>query len=141
MPELKTYSLFLSHAWRYSDDYYRLENLLNEAPNFKWKNYSVPTHDPLIDPNTTVGRNRLLNMLHDQIKPVNCVLIVAGIYVSHSDWILDEIAISESKYKKPIIGIRPLGNVNIPKAVQESAKEIVGWSTSSIVTAIRKYSI
>ena len=141
MPELKTYSLFLSHAWRYNDDYYRLENLLNEASNFKWRNYSVPTHDPLINPNNPVGRNRLLSLLHDQIKPVNCVVIIAGVYVTHSDWILDEIEIAEVRYKKPIIGIKPFGNVNIPKAVQDVAQEIVGWSTSSIVAAIRKYSL
>ena len=34
MPELKTYDLFLSHAWRYNDDYYRLEKMLKEAPLF-----------------------------------------------------------------------------------------------------------
>ena len=141
MPELKTYDLFLSHAWLYNDDYYRLENLLREASNFKWRNYSVPTHDPLIDPNTTVGRRKLLNMLDDQIKPVNCVVIISGVYVSHSDWILDEIDIALDKYKKPIVGIIPFGNFNIPKRVQDVAKEIVGWNTNSIVSAIRKYSI
>jgi hypothetical protein len=141
MPELKTYDLFLSHAWRYNDDYYRLEKLLREASYFKWRNYSVPTHDPLIDPNTTVGRRKLLNMLDDQIKPVNCVVIISGVYVSHSDWILDEINIALEKYKKPIIGIVPFGNLNIPKRVQDVAKEIVGWNTNSIVSAIRKYSI
>jgi antiphage defense system Thoeris ThsB-like protein len=141
MPELKTYDLFLSHAWRYNDDYYRLENLLNQATNFKWRNYSVPTHDPLIDPKSQVGRARLLRMLNDQIRPVNCVLILAGLYVSHSDWIPDEIDIAAISYKKPIIGIIPQGNVNVPKKVQDVAKEIVGWSTNSIVAAIRKYSI
>jgi hypothetical protein len=141
MPELKTYDLFLSHAWRYNNDYYRLENLLQEASNFKWRNYSVPTHDPLIDPNTTIGRKKLLNMIDDQIKPVNCVVIISGVYVSHSDWILDEIDIALNKYKKPIVGIIPFGNLNIPKRVQDVAKEIVGWNTNSIVSAIRKYSI
>ena len=37
VPALKTYDVFISHAWTYSDDYYRLVNLLNEANNFKWR--------------------------------------------------------------------------------------------------------
>ena len=56
MPELKMYDLFLSHAWRYNDDYYKLEKMLKEASLFKWRNYSVPKHDPLIDPNSYAGK-------------------------------------------------------------------------------------
>jgi len=141
MPELKTYDLFLSHAWRYNDDYYRLEDLLKDAPNFKWRNYSVPEHDPLIDPKTIAGRRKLLGMLEEQIKPVNCVIIIAGIYVSHSDWILDEIDIAHLNYRKPIIGVVPWGNANVPKRVQEVAKEIVSWRTDSLVSAIRRHSL
>ena len=46
MPALKTYRLFISHAWQYHDDYYRLVEMLNAANNFRWYNYSVPEHDP-----------------------------------------------------------------------------------------------
>ena len=46
MPTLKTYDVFISHAWKYSDDYDRIVEFLNKAPNFKWRNYSVPRHDP-----------------------------------------------------------------------------------------------
>ena len=52
MPELKTYDLFISHAWKYNEDYYRLVDMLNNAPNFKWRNYSVPEHDPVLIPMT-----------------------------------------------------------------------------------------
>lgn len=34
MPNLKTYNLFFDHAWRYSTDYYQLEQLLKDAPHF-----------------------------------------------------------------------------------------------------------
>jgi hypothetical protein len=56
MPELRQYHLFISHAWKYSEDYYRLERLLKEAPDFSFSNCSVPRHDPLIDPGTGAGR-------------------------------------------------------------------------------------
>ena len=39
MPELKTYDVFISHAWTYNSDYYRLVEMLDKAPNFKWRNY------------------------------------------------------------------------------------------------------
>ncbi|WP_300303128.1 TIR domain-containing protein [Ferrovibrio sp.] len=80
MPALKTYDLFVSHAWRYNDDYYRLVKLLEDASNFYMRNYSVPKHDPAIDPNTQAGKARLKAALEAQIRPVNCVLILAGMY-------------------------------------------------------------
>lgn len=140
MPLLRTYDLFLSHAWKYNEDYYRLERLLYGAVNFRWRNYSVPTHDPLIDPDSKVGRGLLLRRLDSQIRPVSCVLIISGIYVAHSNWIQDEIDIAVGKYNKPIIGIRPFGSIYIPTRVRQVADDIVGWNTGSIVSAIRRCS-
>lgn len=140
MPSLKTYGLFISHAWRYNDDYYRLTNMLNNANNFKWRNYSVPEHDPVLDPDDANDRKKLLAELDQQIKPVNCVLVLAGMYVVYSYWIQKEIDIAVA-YGKPIIGIAPRGQERTPQAVQAAAKAIVGWNTESIVSAIRAYSI
>lgn len=137
MPELKLYDLFISHAWNYNDEYYQLENMLQEALLFKWRNYSVPVHDPLVDPNTSVGKAKLITLIDKQVKPVNCVLILGGMYAAHSNWILKEIEIA-SAYKKPIIGIYPWGQKNMPLAIQDAATDIVGWNTSSIVNSIRR---
>ena len=41
------YNIFISHAWKYNSEYYNLEEMLNNAPYFTWKNYSVPQHDAL----------------------------------------------------------------------------------------------
>jgi hypothetical protein len=140
MPELKTYDLFLSHAWSYNDDYYRLERMLKEATLFNWRNYSVPVNNPLVDPNTIVGKAKLTQLLDNQVKPVNCVLILGGMYVAHSEWILKEIKLAQS-YNKPIVAIYPWGQTNMPKVVQDVAHEIVNWQTSSIVAAIRRQSL
>lgn len=140
MPELKTYDLFLSHAWRYNDSYYRLEEMLKEAPLFNWRNYSVPKHDPLIDPNTPAGKAKLTELLNRQVRPVNCVLILGGMYAAHSEWILKEIKLAQD-LNKPIVGIYPWGQQNMPLAIQNTAIELVGWNTSSIVSAIRRNSL
>lgn len=133
MPPLKTYRIFISHAWHRNDDYNRLTKMLNEAKNFSWMNYSVPDHDPL-DTRTDA---QLVEALKDQIRPVHVVLILAGMYVPHSKWIQREIDIAKGM-GKPIVGIRPWGNQIVPRAVQDAAVEVVGWNTDSIVGAIRR---
>lgn len=140
MPALKTYDLFVSHAWRYNDDYYRLVKLLEDASNFYMRNYSVPKHDPAIDPNTQAGKARLKAALEAQIRPVNCVLILAGMYAHHSDWVQTEIVISQG-FNKPMIGVVPWGQERTPAAVQNSVKEMVNWNTSSIVDAVRRHAL
>lgn len=136
MPELKTYRLFISHAWEYNADYYRLTDLLSKAPYFSSANYSVPEHDPL----HTKTKRELVSALYDQIRPTHIVIILCGMYVPYSEWIQKEIDIALG-FPKPIIGIKPWGAERIPQAVQQVAKEIVGWNTSSIVSAIRNYSL
>ena len=136
MPPLKTYDLFISHAWTYNAEYNRLVGMLNVAPNFKWRNYSVTKQDPL-DANNDA---RLTEALRRQIRPVNCVLILAGMYVNHRKWIRREITIAKS-LRKPIVGIKPWGQQRTPVEVQDAAGVMVRWNTGSIVRAIRGYSI
>jgi hypothetical protein len=140
MPPLKTYDLFLSHAWRYNSDYYQLEQFLKAAPYFKFRDYSVPVHNPLVDPNTPSGIKFLTGELERQVKPVNCVLVMAGMYATHSEWIKREIDLA-NKFNKPIIGIIPWGQQRVPLVVQNAAHDMVNWNTASIVSAIRRNSI
>ena len=140
MPALKTYDLFLSHAWKYDHHYHRLLEMLTDANNFYFRNYSVPEHDPLVKPNTIVGRKKLTAMIEKQVKPVNCVIILGGMYAAHSDWIKTEIELAQD-YDKPIIGVYPWGAENMPRVIRHAAVELVGWNTLSIVSAIRRTSI
>lgn len=140
MPQLKTYDLFISHAWFYSKGYNRVVELLNDANNFQWRNYSVPEHDPVVDPNTETGKRKLTKELDQQIRPVNCFLVMAGIYASYKYWIQKEVEIAQS-YGKPIIGLIPWGQERTPAYIQNVADEMVNWNTSSIVSAIRNNSI
>jgi len=136
MPELRIYNLFVSHAWAYNDDYYRLIEMLDDAPNFHYRNLSVPEHDPL----HAGSRQQLEQDLYDQIRPTSIVIILGGMYVPHHDWIQREIDIA-LEMDKPILGIAPWGSQVIPVAVQNSADEIVGWNTESIVNAIRRLAL
>lgn len=133
MPMLKQYQLFISHSWK-NNDYDNLIKLLNEAKYFNALNYSVERSSPL----QVRSLSGLYNGLKNQIAHANIVIIIAGMYVSYSDTIIDEINIAR-EYNKPIIAITPWGNSNIPIIVQQSAKIVVGWNKNSIVEAIRTY--
>lgn len=132
------YHLFISHAWRYSNDYMTVVKWLNEAQDegkLTWKNYSVPYHDPLIDPGTPVGKSTLQAMLKNQIRPASKIIVISGMYVAYSDWIDFEIdtAVDMNKY---IIGLKPWGQERIPKKVQDNANIMVGWNKNSLINAI-----
>lgn len=109
--------------------------MLNDASYFSWKNYSVPQHDAL----DTKTDKELNEALHRQISPCSCVLIIAGMYYNYRKWIQKEIDIA-NEYGKPIIVIRPRGQVRMPSELISNNYHQVNWNTDSIVSAIRQYS-
>lgn len=132
MPELKTRRLFISHAWAYSSHYYTLVRWFNEEPNFSWINYSVPSDDSCPD-KTIKG---LKNCISNQMKPAQGIIILAGMYAAHSDWIDYEID-EAVRMGKTIIGVRPWGQERTPVKVQEAAHTMVNWNSASIISAVR----
>ena len=134
---MKTYNLFISHSWRYSNEYNRLVALLKERPYFGFQNYSVPPDDPIHNANNdTQLRREILN----QMRPCHVVLILAGVYATYSKWINIEIDLAKKGFSnaKPIIAIRPWGADRISATVSAAADKIVGWNTESVVSAIRE---
>ncbi len=136
MPRLKTRDLFISHAWTHDADYHRLVGMLDDAPNFRWRNYSVPEHDPL-EARSSRG---LAAALDRQIRPANLVIVLAGMYVNHREWLLAEIEMAQA-YQKPILGVVPWGAERVPALIHQAAVEVVRWNINSIVDAIRTHSI
>lgn len=134
MPSLYPYRLFISHAWQYHDAYTRMERLLNNAPLFSWKNFSIPMDRRFNNMNKT----QLREELRQQIRPVQTLLVLSGIYVSYSDWIQFEIEYAV-ELNKTIIGVQPRGSSNIPSIVRRYADTTVGWNTGSIINAIRTF--
>ncbi len=136
----KTYNIFISHSWSYSDAYDDLIKLLNKKLYFSFKDYSVPKDDPI---HTNGTAKQLSDAIKRQISPCHIVLIVAGVYSSYSNWIDKEIKIAEDGFSesKPILAIKPWGNKRTSQKVQDSADDIVGWNTDSIVNAIRDLSL
>jgi hypothetical protein len=74
------------------------------------------------------------------MRDAEVFIILAGMYVSHSDWIDYEINFAR-RIGRPIIGIKPWGSQVVPLAVTKGATAIVGWNRDSIVSAIREHSL
>ena len=134
---MRTHHLFVSHSWAYSNAYDKLVNLLNRPPYFRFKDYSVPREDPIHNAHTVAA---LRAAIRQQMAPCGVVLILAGVYATYSRWIDEEILLAQTGFQapKPLIAIRPRGNLRLSKPVQEAADRVVGWNKDSIVTAIRE---
>jgi hypothetical protein len=137
----RTYSLFLSHAWDYHEEYEGLVNLLNGASSFHWKNLSIPRDNP-VAPNPLLQRSnrQLIREIDRRIQEADCVLIIAGMYCKHREWIQSEIEAAQ-EFGKSIIGVRPRGRERAPQEVSIAVggeENLVNWYTESIVAAIRR---
>ena len=130
---MSTYNIFISHSWSYSDQYQGLVKLLDNASYFSYKNYSVPKDDPIHNASNTY---ELKNAIRKQMQPASCIIILAGVYATYSNWIDIEIELAKEMGKR-IIAVEPWGAEKTSIIVKNSADQIVGWNTSSIVDAIK----
>lgn len=136
----KTYNIFISHSWSYSDAYEKFIKLLNKKPYFSFKDYSIPKNDPVHDANNI---QELSDAIKRKMSPCHIVIIMAGVYSTYSKWINREIKIAKNGFSnsKPILAVRPWGNEKLSQIVQDNADKIVGWNTDPIVSAIRELSL
>ena len=133
----KTYNLFISHSWTYSDAYEKLIGLLDNDSNFSYKNYSVPKDDPI---HTKGTDKELYQAIKNQMSSCSVVLILAGVYASYSKWINKEIIIAQEEFSTPkkIIAIEPWGSEKTSTVVKDAADKIVKWNSSSVISAIKE---
>ena len=124
--------IFISHAWKYNDDYYTVIGWLDNS-NMGYKNYSVPEHDPIDTHNT----KKLKEQLTEQIRHASIVIIIGGMYVAYSDWIDYELDEAKRMNKK-IILLRPRGQERMSFKATLYADKIVGWNSTSLINAIKE---
>lgn len=133
MPLLRSYRIFISHAWNYSDDYWRIVQFLNDSPRFRWENLSVPEHSP-------ASAGDLAYDLRNQMRSADVFIIIAGMYAARREWIDFELSFAR-RIGRPIIGVVKWGSERIPTAIQNQSREVVGWNGASIVRAIRQHAL
>ena len=129
----KTYRLFISHSWKYSDAYEKIIQFLNEQ-QIDHFDHSVPKDDPV---HTNGSDRQLQDAIDAKIKGCSGVIILAGVYASYSKWINKEIEISKA-YGKSIIAVEPWASEKTSVIVRNAAHKIVKWNGKSLADAIRE---
>lgn len=136
-----TCDVFVTHAWRYHDDWNRIAAVLDAVPGFKWRNFSVPWYDPAMDPNTAVGGRFVRDWLESQILPSHAVLFLGSIYAVKSarKWLDLEVEMARAA-GKPIIALPAFGAAGVDLAVAAFADAVVHWDGALVAQTIMEAS-
>jgi hypothetical protein len=140
MPYVKTYKLFISHAWAADEDYNRLIELLNDVQTIKVKICSETQHDPAIsDPESVTGLQKLKWHMSDQVRSSNCALIFPGLFVTNNFWTKHMIYFCQMYGVIPLSMALPDGEELHPELAIKT-KAVVDWNVASLEAAIKEYS-
>ena len=133
----RIYDLFITHAWRYHDDWTRLAEMLDARAGLAWRNFSLPWHDPAMDPNSPVGGKFIRDFLETQIIPVHGVILLSGVYAIRSArrWLDLEIELAR-RHGKPIVGVPALDGSPVPAEVGAVCDATVGWDAGEVISAL-----
>ncbi len=130
----KDYKIFISHSWSYTADLETLQNLLNSRGYFNVEFLEASKKTPINSEHAPYVKSVLKN----KILQSDIVLALAGVYASHSEWMIWEMETAKAN-NIPIVGVIPRGQERISSEVYSRSKVDVNWNTESIVEAIRTY--
>jgi hypothetical protein len=130
--------VFISHSWKYSSVYEKLQEWLflsyhqSGQAKIDFRNYSVPKNDPIHD---AANADELRVAIYKQIAMSHVVVIPTGMYTAYSKWIQQEIN-GANYYGKPILAVNPRGQERTSGIVVENSKLHVGWTSGSVVQGV-----
>jgi hypothetical protein len=137
MEKLKCHDIFLTHAWRFHDDWTKFSELMDNTPEIVWRNFSLPWHDPAMNANTEVGGRFIRDFLESQIIPVHAVVLLTGVYAINSArrWFDLEVEMAR-KHNKPLIGIPAFGATTVPDEVSSVCDACCEWDAKKLLATI-----
>jgi hypothetical protein len=137
MQKLTCYDIFLTHAWRFHDDWTRFSELLDACHGVSWRNFSLPWHDPAMNANTEVGGKFIRNFLETQIIPVHAVVLLSGVHaiVSARRWFDMEVEMAR-KHNKPLIGVPAVGENSVPEEIGDLCDVCCEWDAKKLFEAV-----
>jgi hypothetical protein len=130
----RTYDLFITHAWRYHDDWKRLADMIDKHDPRCWRNFSLPWYDPALRTSSESGGRILRENLETQIIPVHAVILLTSVFLQPASrkWLDHEIQIAR-QYGKPIIALPSWGESNIPDEIQSVTNFTGEWNVKSLL--------
>jgi hypothetical protein len=137
MGRSKNYDLFVTHAWRFHEDWTRFTELMDKTSGLLWRNFSLPWHDPAISPNTEAGGRFIRSSLESQIIPAHVVVLLAGVYEIRSArlWVDMEVEMAK-KHNKPIIAMPAINKNSIPEELVVLCDASSGWDAARLIATI-----
>lgn len=130
----KDYKIFISHSWSYTEDLEALQKLLNARGYFKVTFLEATKKTPIDSENAAYVKT----VLKARILQSDIVLALAGVYATHSDWMIWELETAKAN-NIPIVGVIPRGQERISTEVYSRSIVDVKWNTESLVDAIRTH--
>lgn len=133
----RTRDLFISHAWRYHDDWSRLSALLDAHDPYAWRNFSLPWFDPALNPATHSGGETLRWSLESQIIPAHAMILLSSVFAQQGSrkWIDFEVAMAR-KHSKPILALPVWGEPEVPSEVADIADVVAAWDVEKLLAMI-----
>ena len=133
MSEQDPIRIFVTHAFNESDDYLRIFEFIECVDRFYYLNVTRPEDAP-----KTGGMEEIKDILIQQIKAAEAVIVVPSLLETHSD-LLNFMMDGADAGGKPMIVIRPFGGVEeTPKELVDRANEHIEWNAREIVDAIKR---
>ncbi len=134
-----TYDIFITHAWRYHDDWVKLSNLFDAEKSIKWRNFSVPWYDPALDPNTDLGARAVRAWIDGQIRPVVGVVLLDSVYKVKSarKWLDLEVELAHA-HKKPVVAMPAHSATEVSEEAAAAADAVVGWDVGDIIATFER---
>lgn len=130
----REFKVFISHSWAHSDDLEALQELLEERGYFHVEFLEATKNTPINSENASYVKV----VLKQKILNADIVLALAGIYATHSDWMIWEMETAQ-KNSIPIVGIIPKNQQRISQEVYQRSIVDIEWDVEKIVAAIRAY--
>jgi len=133
----RIYDLFITHAWRYHDDWTRMGDLLDQTMGSSWRNFSVPWYDPALDPNTELGSRLIHQWLEQQIVPTCGIVLLSSVYDNKSarKWVTLEAELAR-KHHKPIVGVPTFGQETMSPEAVPLVDLVCSWDAKMIISSM-----
>lgn len=130
---MKTPNIFISHQWRYDEEYNSLKKKMDEL-GWYHLDYSVPSYNAF----DIEGKKRIAAALKEQVRQCNFFIVFARMAAVNAEWVQKEVEFAV-EYGKYILGVKPHGyGGNTPQFIQDACYDIVGFNTPAIIRRIEE---
>ena len=125
--------LFVSHLYTPDDEYLRVFEYLESAPNFFYVNLSTPDKAP-----PAADKEGVKEHLRQQMADAELVIVLASQH--QKDSVMVEFqALYAKACDKPVMLMEPFGHgATVPAKLQELADEVIAWNSRDMSDAVRR---